>query len=160
MDSRPVERILVIGIGSRLMRDDGIGPMLADALEDELIKDGIVTISAETDVAFGLAVIQPTDAVLLLDAVLTGGSAGDVLLYALDDIDVEGDALSLHDKSLIGALREEQLCAYACLIGVEAASIEPGYGLSSQLADEFGAIAETVEQRIRAVREQLIDEFE
>jgi Ni,Fe-hydrogenase maturation factor len=65
---------------------------------------------------------------MLLDAVLTGGSAGEVFLYALDDVQMERDAFSIHDVSLISALKEEQRCAYACLIGIEAACIEPGYG--------------------------------
>lgn len=160
MDSRPVERFLVIGIGSRLMRDDGIGPMIAYALRDELNKGGVSAIAAETDVAFGLAAIRPTDAVMLLDAVLTGGSAGEVFLYALDDVQMERDAFSIHDVSLISALKEEQRCAYACLIGIEAACIEPGYGLSPPLADEFGMIAEAVMAKISSVKEQFADEFE
>jgi hydrogenase maturation protease len=160
MDSRPVERFLVIGIGCRLMRDDGIGPVLANALGDELDKEGVRAIAAETDVAFGLAAIRPTDAVILLDAVLTGGRPGDVFLYVLDDVQMERDAFSLHNVSLISVLKEEQRCAYACLIGIEAACIEPGYGLSPPLADEFGPIAESVMEKIRSVKEQIADEAE
>ncbi|MEL7602182.1 MAG: hydrogenase maturation protease [Bacillota bacterium] len=160
MDSRPVERFLVIGIGSRLMRDDGVGPMLADVLGDELDKESVRVIAAETDVAFGLAAIRPADAVILLDAVLTGGRPGDVFLYKLDDVQAERDAFSLHDVSLISVLKEEQRCAFACLIGIEAACIEPGYGLSPSLADEFGTIAESVMEKIRSVKEQIADEAE
>lgn len=160
MDSRPVERILVIGVGSRLMRDDGIGPMLADVLGEELGQEGVHAIAAETDVTFGLAAIQPTDAVVLLDAVLTGGRAGDAFLYALDDVQDERDAFSMHEVSLIRALQEEQICAYACLIGIEAACIEPGYGLSPSLADEFGEIAESVMVKIRSIKEQFAEEPE
>ncbi len=142
------------------MRDDGIGPMLACSLSDELNNEGIYAIAAETDAAFGLCAIRPTDAVILLDAVLTGGCAGDVFLYGFDDIEAENDSISMHDISLISALKEEQRCAYACLIGIEAASIEPGYGLSPPLADQFGAISERVMGKIRVIMEQVADETE
>ena len=142
------------------MRDDGIGPMLADALGEELGKEGVHAVAAETDAAFGLAVIQPTDAVILLDAVLTGGRAGNLFLYVLDDVQEKSNAYSLHEVSLISVLQEEQRCAYACLIGIEAACIEPGYGLSPSLADGFGEIAESVMVKIRSIKEQFAGEFE
>lgn len=153
MDGCTVTRFHVIGIGSRLMCDDGIGPMLADALMNDLNKENIVSIAAETDVFYALSQIMTGDYIILLDAVVTGAIPGSVMVFELEDMDSAAELLSLHGMSLTGVLKWGANIAGACLIGIEAARIEPSYGLSSRLADDFGSIKSNVYKAILSVKE-------
>ncbi len=153
MDGCTVTRFHVIGIGCRLMCDDGIGPMLADALMNDLRKENIVTIAAETDVSYALSQIMTGDYVILLDAVVTGGVPGSVMVFPLEDMGSAAELLSLHNMSLTDALKWGANIAGGCIIGIEAGRIEPSYGLSSRLADDFGAIKSKVFKAILSVKD-------
>ena len=153
MDCCTLTRFHVIGIGSRLMCDDGIGPKLADALINDLRKENFAVMAAETDVSYALSQIMPDDYIILLDAVITGATPGSVMIFPLEDMGSAAELLSLHGMSLADALKWGGNRAGGCLIGIEAARIEPSFGLSPRLAEDFGAIKSNVFKAIQTVKE-------
>ena len=141
-------RLLVLGIGSRLMRDDGIGPKLIDALQNEACPDTWLLRAAETDVRYAMDLRRAGDAIVLLDAVQTGTAPGTVHLVELETKGwLKGAIASLHDPGAWRMVFEEPH-AGGWLIGVEASDIGPGIGLSDALNDAFGGIFERVKEQI------------
>lgn len=146
-----MRRMLVLGVGNTLMRDDGIGPMLAEAFKP--CREGLIVIPVETDFAFALSMVEPHDFVVLLDAELNGNKPGSV-----SEVDLctapKGAMYSLHEITLYELILQEYPKADCVLIGIEASKIEPGLGLSSELDAAFLTILNEVEERILALWEE------
>ena len=138
MEGRPLNtpsRILILGIGSRLMRDDGIGPLLADALKEDAHPTNWKIYAAETDVWFAARLREPGDYVVLLDAVCSAGKPGNVRRYALEHSQRQSLPLGAHALDWWGNVLED--CRGACLIGIEVDEVAPGFGLGGALSGQW-----------------------
>ena len=138
MESRPLNtpsRILILGIGSRLMRDDGIGPLLADVLQEDTHPAHWEICAAETDFWFAARLREPGDYVVLLDAVCSGGKPGNVRRYSMEHLQRQSIPLGAHELDWWGNILEG--CRGACLIGIEADEIAPGFELSGALSGQL-----------------------
>lgn len=151
MSGLKANRLLILGIGSRLMRDDGIGPALADALQREPCPGNWHICAAETDIAYAAGLRRAGDAIVLLDAVRAGNAPGTVYLAELQTEGWGKDlTASLHDPDAWRMVFQEPH-AGGWLIGVEAGEISHGIGLSETLDLVF---AETV-VRVKAELQEI-----
>lgn len=82
-----MKRILVIGIGSLVMRDDEIGSRVVKALKSSLRENGISSFVGETDFHCCFDEIKPDDFVIIIDAIAQGKDPGSI------DVILLGDAL-------------------------------------------------------------------
>lgn len=128
-------RTLILGIGSRLMRDDGVGPLLADALRKDAHPAHWEICAAETDVWFAARLREPGDYVVLLDAVCSDGKPGNVRRYPLEREQRQRLPIDAHAMDWWGNVLED--CRGACLIGIEADEVAPGIGLSKALSEQW-----------------------
>ncbi|HWR23013.1 MAG TPA: hydrogenase maturation protease [Feifaniaceae bacterium] len=156
MDRRPLsgaaraERLLVLGMGSRLMRDDGIGPALIDALQREPCPGRWALCAAETDIACAADLRMPGDCIVLVDAVKTGNVPGTVHVAALRPEGRGKRPVSPHDPGAWRMVFEEPH-AGGWLVGVEAYDISPGIGLSDTLCGAFPEIYARVRAQIEEI---------
>lgn len=145
------KRLLVLGIGSRLMRDDGIGPALIDALRQEQWPHNWLMCAAETDILYAAELRQAGDYIVLLDAVQTGSAPGTVYMV---EFGTQGwskrTPASLHAQDAWRMVFDEPHSG-GCLIGVEASDISPGIGLSNALNDAFPEICRRVKTRLAEI---------
>jgi len=72
----PAGRIVVIGVGHRDRADDGIGPAVVDALARRT--DRVITLVREGDLAVLPLLWEPDDDVVIVDAIIDRGPAGDL----------------------------------------------------------------------------------
>lgn len=145
------ERLVVFGIGSRLMRDDGIGPVLADRLQKEPHPGNWLICAAETDIAYAAGLRLPGDYVVLLDAVQAGNAPGTVYMVELQTGEWrKRRPASLHEPDA-WQLVFEQPHSGGCLIGVEASDISPGIGLGPVLANAY----ESIYGRVKALLDKI-----
>jgi hydrogenase maturation protease len=80
--NNPFVRISVIGIGNVLAGDDAVGPHVVRALEARYeLPEGVQVIDAGTPGYDLTAFLVGQDAVVLVDAVRTGGAAGRLLAF-------------------------------------------------------------------------------
>lgn len=157
MEGGTVKRILVIGIGSRLMRDDGIGSSLAEALQSGFHEQNVEVVAAETDFAFGLETIQEHDYVVLLDAVQSGRPPGNIAVYPLKAAAaLQKNCFSQHEPSLVSLITQKFEDIQGCLIGIEAAEIGLGFGLSLPLREKYAGILAHVKQKILTIMEEQV----
>lgn len=137
--TEPVETAL-IGLGSILMGDDGIGPYAVTALEAawEFPPEVKLLELGTPGPEFGHYLLD-YEAVIVIDAVKTKGDPGEVRLYRRDEILAapRTDRLSPHDPSLRDALLTSDLAGggleEVLLIGVIPALVEMGTELSPEV---------------------------
>jgi hydrogenase maturation protease len=86
MTSPTTSRILVLGLGNRILCDDAIGLMVADQLTPLLAGRADVLATEESGLAL-LDLIVGYDRLLIVDAILRGNPPGTLLEFDLDNLD-------------------------------------------------------------------------
>ena len=105
------ERILVMGVGNPLMRDDGIGPRVIEMLRaGYTFPDNVDVVDAGTMSFMILDLLRGIDRLIILDAVRdTGEPPGTVLRMTPEEIAPNQIAHSLHDVRLVDVLQAADL---------------------------------------------------
>jgi hydrogenase maturation protease len=139
-------RKFVLGIGNALLRDEGIGCHVAQALE-EIPLPNVKIIDGGTCPDL-LQFLEDTDKLIIVDAVKGGGMPGQIYRFHLEDIALEPKPfLSLHDMSLVDDLMSMQPwhnISEAVIIGIEPREIDWGLGLSPELQAEMPQIIDVI----------------
>jgi hydrogenase maturation protease len=136
----------VLGIGNTLLRDEGIGCHVANALAEIPLPD-VEIIDAGTcpDV---WQFIEDTDKLIIVDAVKGGGMPGQIYRFHPEDVTLEQKPLlSMHDIGLVDNLILMQLrqnIGETVIIGVEPKDINWGLELSAELQGKVSQIIDTV----------------
>lgn len=150
-----MSRLLVIGMGSLLMRDDGIGSLVAQQLEPRLQMQDIKVIVGETDTAYCFHAIGKRDILILIDAMQTGEEPGTVAVIPLGEALQNRSRLrTQHECSLLDSIALHYPDAQGVLIGIEAPDVSFGYGLSPFLEQRFHQICETIIASIIQIKEE------
>lgn len=141
--------LLVLGLGNRLMMDDGVGVAVVEALArqqppGERVRYEVV----ETDFAYGLELAAQAERLVLVDAVEFGGRPGEVATLPLREIDPAGPGLSLHHAHLVDLLLCREPETAAVLVGIEPFQIGFHLGLSTEMEQRFEQIVAQVKGEI------------
>ena len=138
-----VARILILCIGNILMMDEGVGPRIAQELnEKHTLPEGVVALDRG---CMGMSLItdfKEADKVLVVDAVdNTGFEPGTVVSFKPDDIAPYQAFHGAHDTRLIDVLQALELLGYKpevdCL-GVQIENMTPAeyyIGLTPHVED-------------------------
>jgi len=123
------DRILVLGVGNPLMRDDGVGPRVVELLlTGYRFPDNVEVIDAGTMSFMILDLFREVDHLIVVDAVQnTGHPAGTVTTMTPEEIAPNQVKHSLHDTRLIDVLGAAELMGKApktVAIGVQILAIE------------------------------------
>lgn len=145
-----MEKVIVLGIGNRLMMDDGIGIYLVE----ELMKDGsaqnIQYIIGESDVDYCIQQIENASIVIIIDSAMTGLQPGDVTIHSLEDLVVSRILdFSIHNLHLLQVLYQLRNHIKGYLIGIEPYEISFNFGLSRIIENEKSRIKEDVKEAIK-----------
>lgn len=123
------ERILVMGVGNPLMRDDGIGPRVVELLlAGYRFPDNVEIVDAGTMSYMILDLFRDIDRLVIVDAVReTGHPAGTVMKMTPEEIAPNQVPHSMHDVALVDILQAAELMGSApaaVAIGVQIDTIE------------------------------------
>lgn len=124
-----LDRILVMGVGNPLMRDDGIGPRVVELLRSGYsFPDNVDVVDAGTMSFMILDLFRDIDQLIVIDAIQgTEHPAGTVLILTPEEIAPNQVKHSLHDTRLVDVLQAAELMGYTpktVAIGVQIESIE------------------------------------
>ena len=148
-----MEKIIVLGIGNRLMMDDGIGIYLVEELMKDENVQNIQYIIGESDIDYCIEQIEHVTFVIIIDCAMTGGQPGDVTIHSLDNLLVSRLLdFSIHNLHLFQVLYQLRNQIKGYLIGIEPYEITFNFGLSDVIETKRSQIKETVKEVI----EQLI----
>jgi len=146
------KRVVVIGIGNLLLRDEGIGVHVVHSLQEspcpgnvEIIDGGI-----SPHIIYDL---EGVDKLIVIDAVRAGGEPGAVYRFELGDLAWEEKVTtSLHELGLGESLRMMEMLGNrpeeVVIIGVEPGEIDWGLGLSSKLEQRLPEVVRSVLKEI------------
>jgi len=128
-------RILVAGLGNLLLKDDGVG---SHAVR-ELLKApprGVIVADVGCAVLDALHLMKWAEKILAIDAMQAGGAPGTLYLCGLQDVADTDTRASLHELSLLAALRflPPQAQPEIVILGVEPETIDYGLDLSPPVA--------------------------
>jgi hydrogenase maturation protease len=148
----PSGKILVAGVGNRLMSDDGFGPRVVDYLSSaqlpenvELRDIGTAGLTIATD-------LEDFDFVIFLDSMKMEGEPGRLHVAEVEVKEAEGveelARMSLHEVDLVGLLKFSKaigvLPPRVVLVGCKPAKISPGLKLSKEVEEAVGKAADIV----------------
>lgn len=160
-------RVGVLAVGNRFAGDDGIGPLVLDALRDEL-PASVVAYELDGEPARLLDAWAGLDAVVLVDAACSGvpvGTVHRVVAVAASEpspapaadetavgITLPAAPRSTHGAGVAQALglgrMLGRLPAEVVVIGVEGTCFSPGTGLSHEVADAVPAAVQAVRSEV------------
>lgn len=145
-------KILVLGIGNRLMMDDGIGIYLIEELSTKMYVANIQYAIGESDIDYCLEQMEGAAFVIILDAVYGGKEPGELSIYPLGDL-LEQHTLHIspHDIHLFQALYLQRETMKGFLIGVEPSEIKFHLGLSESIQQKWQQIIDTVFNTIEKI---------
>ncbi|CAJ0780197.1 hydrogenase maturation protease [Ralstonia chuxiongensis] len=160
--SKPVRRVLVIGIGNPDRGDDGVGPLVTMQLAGRLPPE-VAIVARHGDM---LALIDDwigIDAVVCIDACAPDGQAGRVRRFDLtaDDLPrdvapVSGHALGLGEAVALArrlGCMPEQMVVYA----IEGACFNVGAPMSYAVTDAARLVADQVIDEVRSLQHVLAE---
>jgi hydrogenase maturation protease len=142
--------ILVLGVGNILLRDEGVGVMLIEALEQGFaIPDGVELLDGGTAGIELLDHIRARELLIIVDAMRNGFSPGTVYRVAGEDVPAAFMTnISPHQLGISNLLATARLTdclpARLVLFGIEPEDIATGLGLSVPVAAGLGKLIEAV----------------
>jgi hydrogenase maturation protease len=148
--------IKAIGIGNRLMIDDGIAISVLERIRNKLESIGIEVIIGETDFQFYFHQLKKDDFVIILDAAYSGTVAGSIHTYKLREaVTAYRETNSQHDMTIYDLMRLHSKSLKGYLIGIEIAKIGFGCELSETLKGKFSEICLEVERIIYEIVKEI-----
>ena len=145
-------RIVVIGVGNLLMKDEGIGIHAIEQLEKIDLPPEIKLIDGGTSPDL-IAYTRSGDKLVIIDAARAGGEPGAVYRLKPEDLTAEKQILnSAHEMGVIEALRLMTFTgnkpADVVIIGVEPKEIDWGIELSPELERKLPEIIDVILREI------------
>lgn len=157
-DGRPIaprRTMLVVGLGNEHRGDDAVGLMVARLLRPRLT-DAATVLELDAEGTELLEAWEGREFVVVVDAVASGRPAGTVVRFEAGSAPLPSmlGRTSTHGISLAEAVgfaealhtRPRHLVIY----GVEAASFEPGAGISAPVGAAIEAVALRIEREVRS----------
>lgn len=149
-------RILIAGLGNVLLQDDGVGVHAARILAQDPLP-GVQAVEIGTWVLDALHLFEWADHILAIDAMQAGGTPGTIYRFSPKDVATGGIQTSLHELSLISALRFLPIPPdpHITILGVEPAVIDYGLELSPDVARAIPDLLQAVRDIVTGWRHPL-----
>jgi hydrogenase maturation protease len=141
-------KTVIVGVGNPVLRDDGVGIRIADALRTKL--DGHPGCDVHEAYAGGLRLMDQMlgyDRALIVDAMWTGTRApGSILRFGMDELASMRNTSSIHDMDLPTALELARSAGATVPTDIEFWGVEvlDARTFSEDLTEPVAAAAQTV----------------
>jgi hydrogenase 3 maturation protease len=135
----PGAKALVVGVGSTMRGDDGVGPAVAEELRGSAI--AVLDVGDAPERYLGPIIESGARVVLFVDAVDFGGGAGEAVLLAEQELPQRSSVTHRSALGLVMRYIREQAGQRSLLIGVQPASIEAGSAMTPSVRQAAMGIA-------------------
>ncbi len=152
--SAPPRKVLVLGVGNLLLKDDGFGVHLINSLKESDFPENVMLLEAGTVSHQLIPLFREIDHLIVVDVVEAGDTPGSLFRFSPEDMKFPSEQkVSLHQISLIDVLMMAELTGgkpETVIIGVQPKDVS---SWSLELSDELKAA-------IPRVRELILEELE
>lgn len=146
-----IGKIVIVGIGNILCRDEGVGIHVVEELKKRDLPDYVELYDGGTGGLDVLEILERFDRAIIVDAVRGGMEPGEIYHVRLDEIDTkdrETKMLSLHELDLITAKKIGEkaynLPKDIILIGIEPKSVELGMNLTAKIKEAIPIVIQHI----------------
>lgn len=149
------KKILILGLGNLLLRDEGLGVRLLQELEREfLFPEEVLLHDGGTGAFFLLPYLSEAERVIIIDAVKAGSAPGTIFFEPLSALPRDTlEKISLHEISLPDLLRILEFSGKkfeeVFLAGIEPKSLEVGLELSEEVKRAMPELKEKILSLLR-----------
>ena len=148
-----MDKILIIGIGNLLCRDEGIGVHVIERMKALELPGHVELLDIGTSTMDLISYLEGVKKLVVIDAMKAGGIPGTIYRCRPEDLlPVEDGPVSLHEIGLIETLdmvKKKGLEMETVIFGVEPKVIDWGMELSEEVKSRIPAIIETVMKESR-----------
>jgi hydrogenase maturation protease len=149
------KKILILGVGNLILRDEGVGVHAVRELEKRDLPAHVEVIDGGTYLMDLLNVIQEAERIIVIDALQGGGKPGTVYRVTPDDLMAETErTLSLHQVGLLevlGMVRQLGGEPHAVIIGVEPKEISWGMELTPEVEAKLPRVIDAVFEELKGL---------
>ena len=147
-----MREIIVLGIGNRLMMDDGIGVYVVEELKKRNTNPGIRYVIGETDVYFCLDQMDEASYIIIVDAARLDNKPGTVSIIPFKQVLKDYiHPISIHESHLLNEIKMRDKSFDGVFIGIEPMEISYCPYLSLNLQAQFYKIVEKIENMVMAI---------
>ncbi len=152
-ENESTPRIVVIGVGNLLLKDEGIGIHAVQALQELELPPDVKLIDGGTSPDL-IAYTRAGDKLIIVDAARAGGEPGTIYRFKPEDLAEERASLaSAHEMGVVENLKLISLTGNEpgeiVIIGIEPGEIEFGTELSPELEQKVPEIVKVVLKEMR-----------
>jgi hydrogenase maturation protease len=147
----PRKRVVIVGVGNVLLKDEGIGVHVVRALQEMRLAspDGDVEVVDGGTSLGALDRAEGADKLIIVDAACGGGEPGTIYRFTPDEVSGGPKLLtSLHDLTLFDSLRMMESVGNppreTVIIGVEPAEVDWGLELTPALREKLPDVVRRV----------------
>jgi hydrogenase maturation protease len=148
-------KIVVLGIGNLILRDEGVGVHAVRELGVRTLPPQIQVIDGGTALMDLLPVIQEAERIIVIDALKGGGEPGTIYRLTPDDFMAEAERpLSLHQVGLLevlGMVKQLGGDPHVTIIGVEPQEISWGMELTPEVEAKLPKVVEAVLEELKGL---------
>lgn len=147
-----MKELIILGIGNRLMMDDGIGVLIVEELRKRDTNPGIRYVVGETDIYYCLDQIVDDSYVIIVDAAYLDEKPGTLSVIPLQQVsDSPVKQISIHDSHFLNEIRLSGKNIDGVFIGIEPYEIDYSINLSLALQSQFSEITDFVQRIIQHI---------
>ena len=131
---------LVMGIGNILLRDEGVGVRVVEAMQRIDVPEDVELIDAGTAGADLVDIVADRRKLIVVDAIEAGEEPGTILRLSPENLLPQGEeAISIHQLGLVESLAMAKHLGCAprevSIVGIQPGEISPGMELTPEVAD-------------------------
>ena len=147
-------KVVIMGIGNLLLKDEGIGVHAINALKRENeLPENVELIDVGTSTLDALQMFDDLDKLIVIDAVKGGGKPGTIYKFKPGEIcSVNRVATSLHQLGFIEALsiaeRLGKVPRDVIIIGIEPKEVSSGLELSPEIEEKIPKIIQLARKMV------------
>lgn len=148
---------LILGIGNILLRDEGVGVRVVEALADVELPEGVEVLDGGTAGADLVDAIADRERLIVIDALDADAEPGAIARLGADDlVPQEGESISLHQVGLVETLHMARQLGCApretIVLGIQPGEIAPGLELTPEVAAAVPRVVERILDELHARR--------
>lgn len=147
MEETTGDKILIVGIGNLLCRDEGIGVHVIQEMKKMELQGHIELLDIGTSTMDLIAYLDGVKKLIVIDAMKAGGTPGTIYKCRPEDLLPEEEPISLHEIGLLESLTMAQKMGMkidTVIIGVEPKILDWGMELTEEVKIRIPTIIEAV----------------